>query len=568
MGRVQAQPAGEVTGGKRLGPAPLRAYSRLAMWQLVINGPGYFDTRYDVADGETQVGRADENEIVLSGDLVSRRHGKFHLSREVLQWEDLGSRNGSKVNGSVVIGTLDLKAGDVVQVGENKITVARPTVAESASTELVSTDGAGGVKRFGKGVDVHEALLAARDIGDSSFMKALDEMVPFETEGQKAAPRSERDTDEVEPPARQGGQEAVAGGHPVAGAHVQGGRAAGELALPAGLPRRGDGPGDGAGQRHHRRGAAAPRHRGDGALGGAPLGEAGQGRGAGLRRHRRRRADAGPGHRGGQRQGRRALQGAGERGALRRRPGAVHSHRHQAALGRRPLPEPLLAAGGALGGPARHLHRHHPAPPGGALQAPRQLEERRAGAAGVGQGLPARRGGAARPRAEGRAARRRPGGEAGHGAGGARDRAFRGGEEGGPREADRADERLPQDGEAARLQLRRRGDAAVGRRGGGLLPRLGAEERRRHQGGAGGGGAAHRVGDRPGPLEEPGPAGPQGRAPHRQGAHRPPRPGPGARLRGGGRGGGAHPRALRHRPGGPGARSPPRRWRWWARAST
>ncbi len=174
------------------------------MWQLVINGPGYFDTRYDLAEGETQVGRADENEIVLSGDLVSRRHGKFHLSREVLQWEDLGSRNGSKVNGSVVIGTLELKAGDVVQVGENKISVARPTVAESASTELVSTDGAGGVKRFGKGVDVHEALLAARDIGDSGFLKALDEMAPFEAEGQKAAPRPERDTDEVEPPAPKG----------------------------------------------------------------------------------------------------------------------------------------------------------------------------------------------------------------------------------------------------------------------------------------------------------------------------------------------------------------------------
>lgn len=173
------------------------------MWQLVINGPGYFDTRYDLADGVTQVGRADENEIVLSGDLVSRRHGKFHLAKETLQWEDLGSRNGSKVNGSVVIGMLDLKAGDVVQVGENKITVAKPTQAENASTELVSTDGAGSVKRFGKGVDVHEAVLAARDIGDSGFMKALDEMVPYEVEAPpgKEKGRSERDTDELDVPA-------------------------------------------------------------------------------------------------------------------------------------------------------------------------------------------------------------------------------------------------------------------------------------------------------------------------------------------------------------------------------
>ena len=40
------------------------------MWQLTINGPGYFDTAYDLPEGVTMMGRADENDIVLSGDLV------------------------------------------------------------------------------------------------------------------------------------------------------------------------------------------------------------------------------------------------------------------------------------------------------------------------------------------------------------------------------------------------------------------------------------------------------------------------------------------------------------------
>ena len=38
------------------------------MWQVIINGPGYFDTAYDLPEGTTYLGRADNNDIVLSGD--------------------------------------------------------------------------------------------------------------------------------------------------------------------------------------------------------------------------------------------------------------------------------------------------------------------------------------------------------------------------------------------------------------------------------------------------------------------------------------------------------------------
>ena len=50
------------------------------MWQLIINGPGYFDTAYELPEGVTHLGRADENDIVLSGDLVSRKHARIHQS--------------------------------------------------------------------------------------------------------------------------------------------------------------------------------------------------------------------------------------------------------------------------------------------------------------------------------------------------------------------------------------------------------------------------------------------------------------------------------------------------------
>src|SRR5947209_221139 len=106
---------------KRLGLKASRISFVARMWQLIINGPGYFDTAYDLPEGETSLGRADENDIVLSGDLVSRRHARIRVKGDDLAIEDLGSRNGSRVNGEPLHGAVDLKAGDVVSVGENTL---------------------------------------------------------------------------------------------------------------------------------------------------------------------------------------------------------------------------------------------------------------------------------------------------------------------------------------------------------------------------------------------------------------------------------------------------------------
>lgn len=170
------------------------------MWQLVINGPGYFDTTYDLPEGTTHVGRADENDVVLSGDLVSRKHARFHVRADALTLEDLGSRNGTRLNGKAVTGSHDLSPGDTVAVGENALEVRRPTSAEAADTEMIDA-GAGGVKRFGRGVDIAEAVVMAKSVKDSGLLRALDNILPFETsatpptKGKPRAPAS-TDTDE------------------------------------------------------------------------------------------------------------------------------------------------------------------------------------------------------------------------------------------------------------------------------------------------------------------------------------------------------------------------------------
>jgi class 3 adenylate cyclase len=151
------------------------------MWQLIINGPGYFDTAYDLAEGVTQVGRADENDIVLSGDLVSRKHCRLHVKAAAVVFEDLGSRNGTRLNGETVVGSVELKPGDVVGIGDNALALKRLRNAEALDTEMVDTAAGGRVKRFGRGVDIDEAVMMARDIKDSSsVLRALDNFAPFD----------------------------------------------------------------------------------------------------------------------------------------------------------------------------------------------------------------------------------------------------------------------------------------------------------------------------------------------------------------------------------------------------
>lgn len=168
----------------------------MSVWQLIINGPGYFDTSYDLPDGVTQVGRADENDVVLSGDLVSRRHARFHVSGAQVTVEDLGSRNGSQLNGERFTGTATVAPGDVVGVGENRLELRQPAVAESMATEMVDTGGGGRVRRFGHGVAVDEALMMARDLNAPSPLKDLDDLLPFERSAGGAGAPTPTDTDE------------------------------------------------------------------------------------------------------------------------------------------------------------------------------------------------------------------------------------------------------------------------------------------------------------------------------------------------------------------------------------
>jgi hypothetical protein len=71
---------------------------------------------------ELTIGRATDNDLVLSDSRVSRHHARIAGRRGTLVFNDLGSTNGSKVNG-VAVGELVLGEGDRIELGDTVIVV-------------------------------------------------------------------------------------------------------------------------------------------------------------------------------------------------------------------------------------------------------------------------------------------------------------------------------------------------------------------------------------------------------------------------------------------------------------
>jgi pSer/pThr/pTyr-binding forkhead associated (FHA) protein len=72
------------------------------------------------------IGRADDNTLALPGDeFASGHHARIESQRDGVWILDLGSTNGTFVNGSRLDGRRKLRVGDVVQIGDTELRFER-----------------------------------------------------------------------------------------------------------------------------------------------------------------------------------------------------------------------------------------------------------------------------------------------------------------------------------------------------------------------------------------------------------------------------------------------------------
>ncbi|MET9326827.1 ATP-binding cassette domain-containing protein [Tsukamurella sp. NPDC003166] len=75
------------------------------------------------ASGQMTIGRTPDNDIALGDMLVSRRHARLLTGPQGLVIEDLGSANGTQVNGRRIAGPTALRDGDLVTIGNSDLIV-------------------------------------------------------------------------------------------------------------------------------------------------------------------------------------------------------------------------------------------------------------------------------------------------------------------------------------------------------------------------------------------------------------------------------------------------------------
>lgn len=87
---------------------------------LVIRHPDGSETE-ETLGGQLTIGRAEGNDLILTEGGVSRKHARFFLKRDEVEVEDVGSANGTFVDGVKIDGPTAITSSSVVVVGDYEV---------------------------------------------------------------------------------------------------------------------------------------------------------------------------------------------------------------------------------------------------------------------------------------------------------------------------------------------------------------------------------------------------------------------------------------------------------------
>lgn len=89
----------------------------------------FLSQELDLPLGEAIIGRSESCDITIFDPLVSRQHASLCVLPDHATIQDLGSRNGTRINGKPVQGLEELHDGDRIGIGRNELVfkeLARP----------------------------------------------------------------------------------------------------------------------------------------------------------------------------------------------------------------------------------------------------------------------------------------------------------------------------------------------------------------------------------------------------------------------------------------------------------
>ena len=105
-----------------------------SQFQLIMRSGPTPGASFNLEGDQLTIGRDSTNDITINDAEISRRHARLTFQGGKYVLEDLGSTNGTFVNGQRLAGPRVLKAGEVVSFGEQIILVFEVINVDAGAT--------------------------------------------------------------------------------------------------------------------------------------------------------------------------------------------------------------------------------------------------------------------------------------------------------------------------------------------------------------------------------------------------------------------------------------------------
>jgi predicted component of type VI protein secretion system len=110
----------------------------MSNFRLVLRAGPTPGKAFPLDKDEMFIGREANNDITINDPEVSRKHARLYVQGGNMILEDLGSTNGTSVNGQRLTGPYVLRAGEIITLGE-KITLLFESVSSDANATMASS---------------------------------------------------------------------------------------------------------------------------------------------------------------------------------------------------------------------------------------------------------------------------------------------------------------------------------------------------------------------------------------------------------------------------------------------
>jgi predicted component of type VI protein secretion system len=110
----------------------------MAQFQFVMRSGPTPGVVFPLEGEQLTIGRDSSNGVAINDAEVSRKHSRLTFQGGKFVIDDLGSTNGTFVNGQRLAGPVVLKAGDVVSLGEQIVLMYDAINSDAGATVAVS----------------------------------------------------------------------------------------------------------------------------------------------------------------------------------------------------------------------------------------------------------------------------------------------------------------------------------------------------------------------------------------------------------------------------------------------